>query len=78
MADGSQRQTRVTSSHWGAFEVDVEGDRIVAARPFADAPNPHAVPYVIPAAVHHATRIQRPAIRRGWLEGRRKEGRGQR
>ena len=76
MADGSQRQTKVTSSHWGAFEVDVEGDRIVAARPFANDPNPHAVPYVIPAAVHHATRIQRPAIRRGWLEGRRKEGRG--
>ena len=35
MADGSGRKTRVTSSHWGAFEVDVEDDRIVATRPFA-------------------------------------------
>ena len=29
MADGSSKQTKVTSSHWGAFEVDVEGDRFV-------------------------------------------------
>ncbi len=30
MTDKSERQTKVTSSHWGAFEVDVEGNRVVA------------------------------------------------
>jgi len=76
MADGSGRQTHVTTSHWGAFEVDVEGGRIVATRPFAADPNPPAIPAILPAAVHHDTRVARPAIRRGWLESRSREGRG--
>ena len=76
MADGSNRQTRVTSSHWGAFEVDVDGDRIVATRPFADDPDPHHIPDILPAAVHHRTRVARPSIRRGWLETRARTGRG--
>ncbi|MFC2967900.1 molybdopterin-dependent oxidoreductase [Acidimangrovimonas pyrenivorans] len=76
MADGSERRTQVTSSHWGAFEVDVEGDRIVATRPFAADPHPPAIPAILPAAVHHSSRVQRPAIRRGWLETRRRDGRG--
>ncbi|TDK49807.1 molybdopterin-dependent oxidoreductase [Antarcticimicrobium luteum] len=70
------RQTKVTSSHWGAFEVDVEGDRIVATRPFAPDPHPSAIPAILPAAVHHSSRVRRPAIRRGWLERRARDGRG--
>jgi biotin/methionine sulfoxide reductase len=76
MADGRDVRTRVTSSHWGAFEVDVEGDRIVAARPFAADPDPPRIPEILPAAVHHRSRVARPAFRRGWLEARRREGRG--
>ena len=38
MADSSGTRTKVTTSHWGAFEVDVENDRIVATRPFARDP----------------------------------------
>ncbi len=76
MADGSDRRTRVTSSHWGAFEVDTEGGRIVATRPFAADPGPSAIPGILPAAVHHATRVARPSVRRGWLERRDKAGRG--
>ncbi|MEY8841319.1 hypothetical protein AB9K41_20010, partial [Cribrihabitans sp. XS_ASV171] len=53
MADGSTRQTRVTSSHWGAFEVDVDEGRIVATRPFSRDPNPSAIPDILPEAVHH-------------------------
>lgn len=74
--DGAERKTRVTSSHWGAFEVDVEGDRIVDVRPFAADPNPSGIPAIIPAAVHHRSRVMRPAIRRGWLERRERAGRG--
>ncbi len=76
MADGSTRQTRVTSSHWGAFEVDVEDGRIVATRPFSEDPNPPKIPQILPEAVHHRTRIARPAVRRGWLERRARDGRG--
>ena len=76
MAGGSARQTKVTSSHWGAFEVDVEGDRIVATRAFSHDPDPSGIPDILPAAVHHRTRVRRPSIRRGWLESRRRDGRG--
>lgn len=76
MAQGTGKVTKVTTSHWGAFEVDVEGDRIVGTRPFAHDPNPHSIPDVVPAAVHHRSRVARPSIRKGWLERRDRRGRG--
>ncbi|MEM6971229.1 MAG: molybdopterin-dependent oxidoreductase [Pseudomonadota bacterium] len=78
MADGTSRSrsTRITTSHWGAFEVDVDGDRIVGTRPFAEDPNPHTIPDALPEAVHHRLRVARPAIRRGWLQTRARAGRG--
>ncbi|APX25385.1 MULTISPECIES: molybdopterin-dependent oxidoreductase [Salipiger] len=76
MDDISRRRIAVTSSHWGAFEVETEGDRITATRPFAADPNPPSIPAIIPAAVHHHTRVARPAIRRGWLDHRGGGGRG--
>ncbi len=64
------RKTRVTTSHWGAIQVTTENGRIVAAAPFADDPNPPAISDIVPAAIHHRTRVSRPSIRKGWLEGR--------
>ena len=69
-------KTAVTSSHWGAFEIVTEGDRIVEARPFAPDPEPSAIPGAVPAAVHHRSRVARPSIRRGWLDSRDRQGRG--
>lgn len=65
----SARQTKVTSSHWGAFRITAEDGRIVDVAPFEADPTPSAIPEAIPAAVHHRTRVQRPSFRRGWLEG---------
>ena len=62
------RQSRVTSSHWGAFRVITEKGRITAVEPFEADTDPSGIPSSLPAAVHHATRVARPAIRRGWLE----------
>ncbi|MEM1266277.1 MAG: molybdopterin-dependent oxidoreductase [Pseudomonadota bacterium] len=76
MEDGTARSTKVTTSHWGAFEVDVEGNRIVATRPFGNDPEPSRIPDSLPAAVHHRTRVARPSIRRGWLDRRQRDGRG--
>ncbi len=69
-------RTQVTSSHWGAFEVDVEDGRIIATRPFAEDPHPSAIPAILPEAVHHRSRIARPSVRRGWLKSRDRGGRG--
>jgi biotin/methionine sulfoxide reductase len=74
--DQTRRHSKITSSHWGAFEVDVDGDRIVAARPFAADPNPPSIPEIVPQAVHHRSRVARPSIRRGWLDRRDRSGRG--
>ena len=76
MADGTNRYTGVTTSHWGAFEVDVEDGRITATRPFAHDPNPSHIPDITPAAVYHRSRVAKPSIRKGWLEGRTRTGRG--
>ncbi|MEL6207459.1 MAG: molybdopterin-dependent oxidoreductase, partial [Pseudomonadota bacterium] len=76
MADGTNRRTLVTTSHWGAFEVHVEGDRIVGTSPFEHDPEPSDIPDAVPAAVHHESRVARPSIRKGWLERRAREGRG--
>ncbi|GGE61288.1 molybdopterin-dependent oxidoreductase [Actibacterium pelagium] len=76
MTSGSRKSRRVTSSHWGAFEVDVEDGRIVATRPFSEDPDPSKIPDILPAAVHHKTRVARPSIRRGWFEKRRSGERG--
>lgn len=70
------KTTKVTSSHWGAFKVTTEDDRVVAVAPFEADPNPSAIPNSLPAAIHHRNRVKRPSIRRGWLENRDREGRG--
>ncbi len=66
------RQSRVTSSHWGAFRVITENGHITAVEPFEADTDPSSIPGSLPAAVHHATRVARPSIRRGWLEGKKR------
>lgn len=76
MNNPSDLKTRVTSSHWGAFEVVTQGDRIVKTRPFAHDPEPTSISEILPSAVHHASRVARPSIRHGWLKNRDRKGRG--
>ncbi|KIN70438.1 Molybdopterin oxidoreductase:molybdopterin dinucleotide-bindingregion [Sulfitobacter noctilucae] len=61
-------KTRITTSHWGAFEVRVKDGRIVGTAPFKDDPHPPTIFRTVPQAVHHHTRINRPHVRKGWLE----------
>ena len=60
---------RMTSTHWGAYRVRAEGERIVDVEPYEGDPMPSAIGYSIPDAVHHKSRVERPMVRRGWLEG---------
>ena len=66
MTDKSE--TRATTSHWGAFRVQTRGNRIVGTEDFAADPNPSRIADILPAAIHHRSRVKRPSIRRGWLE----------
>ena len=65
----SKSESRVTTSHWGAFRVRTDNNRIVATEAFEPDPQPSSIPDVLPAAVHHRSRVARPSIRRGWLQG---------
>lgn len=59
------------AAHWGAFEALVEGGRIVGVRPFARDRAPGRLIESVPDLVHARSRIDRPYVRKGWLEGRR-------
>ena len=65
----SKLESRVTTSHWGAFRVLTDGNRIVGTERFEPDPDPSAIPNSLAAAVHHRTRVARPSFRRGWLAG---------
>ena len=74
-AAGASRHTRsmnqVTphTSHWGAFDAVVQNGRIVDVRPFARDADPSPIIYGAADAVHAANRIDRPYVRKGWLNG---------
>lgn len=59
--------TRTTTSHWGAFNVTTTGNRIVSVNDFEKDPNPSSISKVLPAAVHHSSRVARPSFRKSWL-----------
>jgi biotin/methionine sulfoxide reductase len=60
------------AAHWGFFDAVTEGGRLVGVRPFARDPVPATLIEAMPEAVHSRARIDRPYIRKGWLEGRRR------
>src|SRR3954468_5472496 len=57
-----------TTSHWGAYGMRVVDDEVVEIVPHPSDPDPSPLLAGIIGAAHHRTRVQRPAIRRGWLE----------
>lgn len=62
------RETRMTSTHWGAYRAVVEDDRIVEMRPFEHDPSPSPIGQSIPDALNHPTRVTKPMFRKGWLD----------
>ena len=65
----SKSFTKITSSHWGAFEVKVEDGKLISTQPFQHDANPNDISNLIPKAVYHKTRVKNPFIRKGWLNG---------
>ena len=55
-------------SHWGAFRVTVDDDRIIAVEGHPDDPAPSPLLANFLDGPRHESRVTRPAIRRGWLE----------
>ena len=59
---------RPSTSHWGAFGVRAEPDGSVTVVPHPGDPAPSPLLGNIPGGLRHATRVARPAIRKGWLD----------
>mgnify|MGYP001159209690 CR=1 FL=1 len=57
------------SSHWGAFLGRMENGRL-EIKPHPDDPHPSPLLGNLAAVADSPVRIRRPAIRRGWLEGK--------
>ena len=55
-------------THWGAFEADSDGVALTGVRPWRGDPEPTGLIDNVASAQHHATRVDRPHVRRGWLE----------
>ncbi|MCO6416907.1 molybdopterin-dependent oxidoreductase [Siccirubricoccus sp. KC 17139] len=60
------------AAHWGYFDAVVEDGRVTGVRPFGRDPFPGSLIQAVPDAVHSAARIDRPHVRKGWLEGKRR------
>ena len=56
------------ATQWGVYDVGVENGRIVDVRGIDEDPEPSDIGQVLLDGVQHSSRIQRPAIRKGWLE----------
>ena len=61
-------------AHWGAFTALVENGRVIGCEPFPRDPAPSGMLAAIPAMVYSPLRIKRPAVRKGWREGRERTG----
>ena len=68
--------SKVTTSHWGAFNVFVENDKIINTEPFHADPAPPNISQLVPNAVHHSKRVDQPYVRKGWLKKNTTSARG--
>lgn len=57
-----------TSTHWGAYIAEVQGEKIRAIHPFPADPDPSEIGQSLIDGVRHRTRITKPAVRKGWLD----------
>jgi len=62
----------LTASHWGTWEVVREAGRAVGVRALAEDPDPPPVGPAMWDAYRSSLRVQRPAVRAGWLERHRR------
>ena len=79
MVDASDKPARLrTATQWGVYDLEVRDGNIVRVTGIEADPSPAPMGDVLLDGVRHHTRIQRPAIRKSWLEcqdrGRAKRG----
>ena len=66
----SERQTKLTASHWGVGLATIEGGRVVSVAGHPADPAASEINANIPGSLHGRARVRRPAVRKSWLAGR--------
>ena len=57
-----------TATQWGVYDLEVRDGEIVGVHGIAADPDPAQMRHVLLDGVSHSSRIQRPSVRKGWLE----------
>ena len=57
-------------THWGTYQAQVEQGRLTAVIPFAADRQPSPIGYSLPDSVQGNSRVRRPAVRLGFLQGK--------
>jgi biotin/methionine sulfoxide reductase len=60
--------TRRTATHFGSYDVQMDGDRAVSLTPVETDPQPNALADGMLESLQGPLRIRSPMVRRGWLE----------
>ncbi|HVZ08960.1 molybdopterin-dependent oxidoreductase [Rhodopila sp.] len=58
-----------TAMHWGIYEIDETGPDQISLKPYRNDPDPNPIGLHVLDGDLARLRIQRPAVRQGWLEG---------
>ncbi|HEY1702422.1 MAG TPA: molybdopterin-dependent oxidoreductase, partial [Trebonia sp.] len=66
---GGERM-RSHASHWGAFRARPQPDGQLKVEPHELDPDPYPLIDNVTDAIGHRSRVDRPYVRRGWLEGK--------
>jgi biotin/methionine sulfoxide reductase len=57
-----------TGAHWGVYEVDVAGGRILGVRPSPYDSDPSPIHRSLPDVINHPSRVRFPAIRESYFK----------
>lgn len=66
----SDREEKLTASHWGVGVATVVEDKIISVDGHSRDPAGSEINANIPGSIHGKARVLRPAVRKSWLEGR--------
>ncbi len=69
---------KFTAAHWGTYKVSKDEGGGFKLLPFSQDKDPSDIGRGIESAIRHSSRIQKPAVRRGWLEYQNKQKKTQR
>ena len=59
---------RIHLTHFGVLKAESDGRQLRNSRAWAQDPDPRPIIHNVASSQHHATRVLRPAVRRGYLE----------